>query len=130
MKHLKFLFLLLLLSVLVLPVQAKSKKYPVLEFETTKIDLGTFSQKTPKTVEFKFKNVGKKKFVLHELRTSCGCTTAKISKEMIKPGESGTVTVTYDGKGYSLGMFQKGIYILSNCEKAEIRLVITGEVTK
>ena len=43
----------------VFAMSATAKKYPVIKFEKTTIDFGTFSQDNPvQTCVFKFKNVG------------------------------------------------------------------------
>jgi hypothetical protein len=53
------------------------------------IDMG------PVSCEFKIKNIGNKPTVIYNVVTSCGCTKAEWTKEPIKPGETGKVTVVY-----------------------------------
>ena len=100
MKQLRSTFILFtLLSVITLFAQDKkqSKEYPVIKFEQTTHDFGTFSAADPiQTCVFKFYNVGKEKLVINYVHTSCGCTAADYTKTPISPGASGEIKVTYD----------------------------------
>ena len=45
--------------------------------------------------KFRFKNIGKKPIVVHNVVSSCGCTVPTWTKEPVKPGGTGTIEVTY-----------------------------------
>ena len=49
----------------------------------------------PVECTFTVLNKGKKPVVIYNVVTSCGCTEAKWTRNPIKPGESGKITVTY-----------------------------------
>ena len=53
------------------------------------IDMG------PVSCEFKIKNIGNKPTVIYNVVTSCGCTKPEWTKEPIKPGQTGTISVVY-----------------------------------
>ena len=53
------------------------------------------------TTTFPFTNTGSKTLVLNRLQAGCGCTTPKADKTVLQPGESGTITVTFDPSGKS-----------------------------
>ena len=128
MNKLRFTFILLAL-VAAVSVSAK-KKFPIIQFEQTTIDLGTFPQNNAvRKCTFKFKNVGKEKLVINYVNTSCGCTGADYPKEPISPGATGEITVTYDGSHKMPGKFRKGIQIYTNCEDDYCRFFITGNMT-
>jgi len=44
---------------------------------------------------FNFTNIDKKPIVIHNVISSCGCTTPKWSKAPVKPGEKGYVDITF-----------------------------------
>ena len=79
-------------------------------FENTSHNFGTFSESSPKvTCTFKFKNTGDGPLVIHQAIASCGCTVPQYPKEPIKPGESGQITVIYNGAGKFPGHFKKSL---------------------
>lgn len=49
----------------------------------------------PVSCEFKVKNTGKNPAVIYNVVTTCGCTKVDWTKEPIKPGESGKISVTF-----------------------------------
>lgn len=101
-----------------------------ISFETTTHDFGSFPESSPKvTCTFKFKNTGDGPLVIHQAIASCGCTVPQYPKEPIKPGESGQITVTYNGAGKFPGHFRKTITLRTNSQNEITRLVIEGDMT-
>lgn len=49
---------------------------------------------SPLTATIKLKNIGDQVLNIKEVKAGCGCTTTKIDKEVLKPGEIGSVDVT------------------------------------
>ena len=100
-----------------------------IKFEKTSHNFGTFSESNSKvTCKFKFTNTGDELLVIHQALASCGCTVPQYPKEPIKPGESGEITVTYDGAGRFPGHFRKSITIRTNAKQEIIRLYIEGDM--
>ena len=131
MKHFAF-FALLSALFFILPqsVQAQKKKYPVMKFEKTTVDFGTFSQDDAvRTCTFAFSNVGKAPLIINYVHTACGCTVADYPKDPISPGGRGVIKVTYDGSQKMPGRFKKSIQIFTNCKDDLSRLFITGNMT-
>ena len=99
-------------------------------FEKTTHNFGSFPESSPKvTCVFKFKNSGDGPLVIHQAIASCGCTVPQYPKEPIKPGESGQITVTYNGAGKFPGHFKKSITIRTNGKNEMTRLYIEGDMT-
>ena len=74
-------------------------------------------------------NVGDAPLVIHQAIASCGCTVPTYTKSPIAPGETGTIDVTYNGKGKFPGHFKKTITIRSNAkENGVTRLTIEGNM--
>ena len=112
--------------------QKGDEKAAEIKFETVSHDFGTFSQNDPVVkCSFSFTNVGTAPLIIHQAIASCGCTVPTYTKEPIKPGEKGTIEVTYNGKGKLPGPFRKSITIRSNAKDTGIvRLSINGEMTE
>lgn len=125
-----FRLLILFLTLISVTTATARKKYPVIRFEQTTIDLGTFSQDDAvQTCTFKFRNAGNAKLVINYVHTSCGCTVADYPKDFISPGGTGEIRVTYDGSSKMPARFRKSIQVFTNCKETFTRLFIEGEMS-
>ena len=126
MKKILFTTLLCVMNVLFVIAQGTAE----ITFEKTSYNFGSFSESSPKvTCKFKFKNTGDGPLVIHQAIASCGCTVPQYPKEPIKPGESGEVTVTYNGAGKFPGHLRKTITLRTNSKNEITRLVVEGDMT-
>ncbi len=98
-----------------------------ISFDTTAHNFGIISEGDIPTFDFLFKNVSKNPLVITEVHASCGCTTPYWPKDIIKPGESGTIKVEYNSEGRP-GKFKKGITVTANTQPNKTSLSIEGEV--
>lgn len=127
-------FLTLFLSFLVIATssmmaQTKDENKPEMTFEKTEHDFGSFKESDgPVTCVFKFTNTGKGMLVIHQAIATCGCTVPIYPKEPIKPGESGEIKITYNGKGRRAGEFEKNITIRANTKEQIHRLKVKGSM--
>jgi hypothetical protein len=64
-------------------------------------DFGTVWDFESVTTTFPFTNNGTMPLVLTRLQAGCGCTTPVADKTVLQPGESGTITVTFNPAGKS-----------------------------
>ena len=102
---------------------------PRITFDKTVHDYGTFSESTPiQRCVFTFTNTGDQPLVINSAVASCGCTVPKYTKSPIKPGETGTINVTYNGKGKFPGHFKKTITVRTNGTPEMTRLYIEGDM--
>lgn len=125
MKKIFLTTLFLVSSILIVLAQGTAE----ITFDKTTHNFGTFSENSPKvTCKFQFKNTGGGPLVIHQAIASCGCTVPRYPKEPLKPGESGEITVTYDGTGKFPGHFRKTITIRTNGKKEITRLYIEGDM--
>ena len=76
-------------------------------------DFGSIWDFETVTTTFPFTNSGTSPLVLSRLQAGCGCTTPVADKTVLQPGESGTITVTFDPSGKSKKQDKK-ITIFSN----------------
>jgi len=86
---------------------------PKIEFKEESKDFGRVKQGKVLTHSFRFTNVGDATLLVKNVRTSCGCTAALVSKRELKPGETGEIKATFNTRGYS-GQNVKYIYVESN----------------
>ncbi len=85
-----------------------------LVFDEYEWDFGTLREVDGKVEhEFVFTNTGAAAAVITRIAVDCGCTAVDYSREPVRPGESGSVTVVFDPENYS-GGFSKGIAVYSN----------------
>lgn len=101
---------------------------PVITFEKTSHDFGKINEADGRvSTVFTFKNEGMSPLILSNVRASCGCTTPVWPREPIEPGQTGSITVTYNPNGRP-GRFQKTVTITSNATEPTKRVTIKGEV--
>ena len=109
----------------------EAEKQAEIQFDSLRIDLGTFSEKEAvQSCTFTFTNVGDAPLILNQAFASCGCTVPTYTKDPVKPGEKGKIDVTYNGKGKFTGHFSKTITVRSNAKNEIVRLTIEGTMTK
>ena len=108
-----------------------AQKPAEIKFDKLTHDFGTFSEKSPVvTCVFTYTNVGEEPLVINQAIASCGCTVPEYTKTPIKPGEKGTIKVTYNGEGKFPGHFKKSITVRTNGAVEMTRLYIEGDMTE
>jgi hypothetical protein len=121
------LFLLVLFAAGLLT--ACNKKVPQISIEPALQDLGTKPQLLIDLV-YQVKNTGNADLMIEKVSVSCACTTAKLDKSTISPGESTELKVKFDPAEDNLfGNIQRIIYLRSNDPdkpeaEAEFRVII------
>src|SRR3989339_1275752 len=77
---------------------------------------------------FKLKNLGKGELIINNVKSSCGCTAALVSKNILPKDEEGEVEVKFNS-GHYVGKVTKSVIVNSNDpENLKYKLTITGEV--
>lgn len=98
-----------------------------LTFEKSSHDFGTILEKDGDvSIEFEFKNNGDAPIIITRAASSCGCTVPEYPKQPIRPGQTGTIKVTYHAKGRP-GPFQKSVYVYDS-NNGKSTLTILGNV--
>jgi hypothetical protein len=96
---------------------------PAIFVEPPSYDFGTIPQEVV-THAFTVRNKGDKDLVIGKITTSCGCTTAKIDKERIRPGETATLEVTFDPIVHDTkGKTTRTVYLQTNDPKYPVKNV-------
>ncbi len=100
-----------------------------IKFDKTTWNFGTFSESQIQTCTFTFKNVGSAPLIINQAVASCGCTVPTYTKKPVAPGATGTLKVTYNGKGKFEGHFKKSITVRTNGTPEVVRLYVEGDMT-
>ncbi|MCY7293626.1 MAG: DUF1573 domain-containing protein [Ferruginibacter sp.] len=93
MKKLLFAITAMALSAGVF-AQAKADDIAKIKMET--IDLGKIPQGIPAVSTFIVTNIGKTDLIIESANPTCGCTVGDYTKSPIKPGQTGTITATFN----------------------------------
>ncbi len=93
MKKLLFAFTAMVLSAGVF-AQVKADDIAKIKMET--IDLGKIPQGVPAVSTFVVTNIGKTDLIIESANPTCGCTVGDYTKSPIKPGQTGTITATFN----------------------------------
>lgn len=122
--------IILLLIISFLPIlgfsQTSSEDLDV-QWETKSKDFNTIKIGTTAEFTFKVKNVSNSTLVISSAAPSCGCTASSYTTSPIKPGESGSVTASYNTDGRP-GFFYKSVRVtFSNGTVSD--LSISGNVS-
>ena len=111
----------------------RQAKTPHIVFDEREHDFGRFSptgSDTLKTHTFTFRNTGGSDLVILHAVSGCGCTKPEYTKKPVKPGEKGTIKVSYRGEGQLPGFFRKSVTVYSNDPRSYVRIFIKGELVE
>ena len=122
-------YLLITLMLFFAFTYANAQKQADIKFDKTTMDFGKFPESNPvQKCTFTFTNTGNAPLIINQAIASCGCTVPEYTKEPVAPGKTGTINVTYNGKGKFPGYFKKTITIRTNGKTEMTRLYISGEM--
>jgi len=107
------------------PVAEAKKSGPQIEFEKKVHDFGSLPPDTWYVCEFKFRNTGDELLKLGKIKSTCGCTVPRLSKNQYEPGESGVVRVKYHSQRRP-GRTTRHLIVLSN-DKNNPRITLSVE---
>lgn len=89
-------------------------------------DFGEIKKGTPVSNDFSFTNTTKQTVIITNVKASCGCTATNYTKTPIKPGETASVTATYNAA--TVGNFSKTVTVSLNENEVPKVLTIKGKV--
>ncbi len=119
-----FLFLSLLFSTACLS-QAQS----ILQWDKKVYDFGTVNPQKEDVISvvFHFDAIGENPVVIHDVKVTCGCTSAEWTKRAIRPKEKGEVQVFVSIKTLK-GFFDKRLFVKTNSNNGIELLRVKGYV--
>lgn len=112
------------------PVPPKVAKEPApkISFEKTVHDFGEIDPGTKNKGEFKFTNTGNAPLKINKIKSTCRCTASSLARKNYRPGESGTIKVTYSASTKP-GQDTKYLYVPSNDpENPNVKLAVKAKI--
>jgi len=100
---------------------------PVIQFDNSVYNFGKVIRGEKLSYSFNFKNVGKSSLLISCIEASCGCTTSVPPKEPIKPGEKGTISITFDSS-QKIGDVVSLLVVTANTYPAQTVLTVQAQV--
>jgi hypothetical protein len=98
---------------LLLPLALFAQAGPKMEVEGgNSIQTGSHIRGKEVVYEVKFKNTGDEDLKVNSVSTSCGCSSALVSSDLIKPGEIGSIKFIFNGQGF--GQTTKSLMVMTN----------------
>lgn len=91
-------------------------------------DFGDLKKGVPASYDFTFKNTTKETILITNVKASCGCTATNYTKTPIKPGETASITATYNAA--AVGPFSKAVTVTTNDTETPKVLTIKGKVVE
>jgi len=99
-----------------------------IDWKETTHDFGKVELNGPASITFEFTNGGEVPVILTSVKASCGCTTTSYTKTPVKPGEIGTIEVTYNSK--KAGNFSKTVKAYFADNETPVMLHVKGKVVE
>jgi len=124
-------YIIVCLAIVVVFISPLHSQNPssAIAFEERVHNFGTILEKNGKISHtFIFKNNGKTAAVVNEISTGCGCIGRVLSKDPVKPGEKGKLTITFNPE-YKSGFFSKEIIVFTNNGQEYNRIWVEGSIT-
>ena len=76
-------------------------------------NFGKISDKAKVSTEITLRNSGRRTLKIEAVKPGCGCTTSVLEKDVLEPGETTVLAITFDPKG-KMSMVRKSITFISN----------------
>lgn len=108
--------------------QTDTSSVAVMKFIEYEHDFGDVKQGTVVKYSFEFVNTGKVPLVIHDARSTCGCTVPDWPKTPINPGDRGAINVVFDTQGRS-GLQEKPITISANTYPSTNKINLKGRIS-
>lgn len=91
-------------------------------------DFGTFNEKDGKvSCTMRMVNTGDSAMIIVRVQSTCGCTATEYTTTSINPGDTATVTLTYNPANRP-GQFSKDVFVYTSGKPRRNQLTITGKV--
>jgi hypothetical protein len=100
-----------------------------LTFREPKFDFGYVNHGDSVVHDFKYYNTGKKTLLITDVNTSCGCTSSRVMKDKLEPGDSSILRVVFNSKDRE-GFQEKSVIVFANTFPPQTQVTISGTVLK
>ena len=98
-----------------------------ISFDQKSLDFGEIVLNADAASSFSFTNTGDEPLIISNCKAPCGCTVPVCPMEVIMPGDSGEIAVSYNRTNIA-GSFTKSFTVSSNSSTPTVVLKISGTV--
>ena len=122
------LSLLVVVAVVLMPAEGVAQEWARKMFAETSYNFGTVARGAKTEHRFTFRNIYKEDIHISGVRTSCGCTSPVVTKDLLKTHETGEVVATFNTRTF-LG--QHGATLTVTIDQpyyAEVQLRVDGNI--
>lgn len=123
-------FLLLAVVLLLNQTVARGQEWANKMFTARSHEFGSVAKASKQEFAFQFKNLYEEEVHVASVRSSCGCTTATISKDTLQTFETGEIIATYNTRSFD---GNKSATITVTFDKpfyAEVQLEVSGYIRR
>ncbi|WMW77689.1 DUF1573 domain-containing protein [Flavobacterium sp. 20NA77.7] len=92
------------------------------------INFGTIHSNESVSKVFKIKNISTTNLIIKNIKTSCGCTVAKLSDSIINPNDKVELKVKFVASKEKIGKIKNSIVVESNTNPVFTVLYLKGNV--
>ncbi|MFP4556977.1 MAG: DUF1573 domain-containing protein [Bacteroidales bacterium] len=103
------------------------EKHATISFEEDFFDFGTVKHGEVLSYTFLFTNTGNIPLIINDVVAGCGCTTTKLTKEVLKPNQQASIEVVFNTRGWH-GSQYKNVTIVSNAQTSKRSITIKANV--
>ncbi len=118
------------LGVAAVAMAATPASGPSLQLGSREVDLGFVAVDSVSHGDVWVYNKGDEPLVITQVFTDCGCTATEYAKDLIAPGDSAILKVSFNSRGRSPGSFRKAVRIRSNARNRTQILFVKGRVKR
>jgi hypothetical protein len=101
----------------------------VLTFAKTRHDFGAIPDGGKYTGTFEFRNTGKGKLIIHDIKSTCGCTVPRLDKREFLPGEGSMLDVLFDPTDMKEGIIKTVSVVSNSYRQAVVNLTVSADIT-
>lgn len=98
---------------------------PKIVFENDNYDFGTITSGEKASYAYVFKNEGGSDLIIRRVKSGCGCTATNPEKTVIAPGESSSITATFDSRKRT-GKQSKSVTVITNDPEKPVTILRIG----
>lgn len=97
-------------------------------FQSTKHDFGTVARGSKQEYKFRFTNIYKEDIHVASARSTCGCTTPKVGKDLLKTWEKGEITAVLNTKSFLGARGATITVVIDKPYYAEVQLTVKAYI--
>jgi len=101
---------------------------PKIVFDNPVFNFGKIKQGEKVSYDFTFKNQGKRDLIIRKTKASCGCTIVNTTKSVVKPGETGSLQVTFNSAGKTNRQNKSITVVTNDPTQSQMDLRVMGDV--